>query len=247
MPVHFLEIRKPEDTKKIWRYMDFARFIIMLRHKLRFLRTDQFKDELDTSMESYLRQIHRTPTESKPISPKVLQGTKKVDNLWRKVTYANCWHISNDESALLWDKYSQYRQALVIQSTFGSLKKALQNAPQIIKIGAIVYDTHELTPQETQQLHISHVNIPFQAFIKQPYCKDEQELRAVIHDAKNKGKTHIDIEVDLNVFVDKIILAYNTPDWLLELVKNICKEYEIKAKPEKSNVYQSSILEHKRT
>ena len=110
---------KVEDDVKIWRYMDFSKFVEILdRKSLFFTRSDKFEDKFEGSYPKA-----NFDSSNKNYQEDFLVWSKKVRERIRPYMLINCWHINQCESSAMWKLYSQCNEAIAIQTTFGNLKK----------------------------------------------------------------------------------------------------------------------------
>jgi len=95
--MHSRFIAPTNPNTKIWRYMDFTKFLSLLEDSsLYFTRSDRFEDVYEGS----------TPHANAEMLESVYAGTEAIHNLkawtdlmtWtRKWTYINCWHMNKGE------------------------------------------------------------------------------------------------------------------------------------------------------
>src|SRR5688500_2598177 len=120
----------PEDQNaKIWRYIDYAKFVsLMDRKSLFFTKAINFDDPYEGTVPKYndmsRRQVyqdtkHRFKDDEQfeyflRTSPDV---NKSIHDRFRKSILINSWHLNDYESAAMWDLYSQRNAGIAIQST----------------------------------------------------------------------------------------------------------------------------------
>ena len=127
--------KKPEnENAKIWRYMDFTKFVSMLDTKsLYFTRIDLLEDKFEGSVpKSFYSSMSSEKIEMlKAFYPKsyksrikksektALKKSKKnleINLARRKWTFVNCWHVNEDESAAMWKLYLKSNEGVAIQT-----------------------------------------------------------------------------------------------------------------------------------
>jgi hypothetical protein len=143
-------LKQPSDPDvKVWRYMDFAKYVSMLETgALWFTRADKlgesFEDKLGDPFEGTIagatrernREMHKwvalKKSESLPTNnerDRFVEASMESDlrsNEWhRKWTYVNCWHMNKHESAAMWRLYARTNEAVAIQSTYARLRACL--------------------------------------------------------------------------------------------------------------------------
>ncbi len=226
---------KPEnENAKIWRYMDFTKFISLLDNsKLFFARTDKLGDPFEGSYSKANRRM-------KPTIYKLPNG-RQIRSSWSDIykrlkmfIYINSWHMNKDESAAMWKLYLKSEEGIAIQSTYNRLKDSLRDENHDVFIGTIQYMDYDKEP-------IPSGNVLYPFVHKRTSFAHEQELRAIIavlspmeltlrgkiRPAKSAPRDGITVPVDLAILIDKIYLAPTSPKWLLELVKSVTKKYQL--------------------
>ena len=232
--------KKPEnENAKIWRYMDFTKFVSLVdKSALFFPRADRLDDPFEGSFPEATVKLRpelykdKIPTNAIPF----LSSFKK--NIV-KFTAINSWHLSEYESAAMWKIYLKSNEGIAIQSTFGLLKSSLKDENHDIFIGKVQYiDFKKDLISERRLTPFVH---------KRKSFEHEQELRAVIQELRTKKSGEIDfskplfddgiyIAVDLDTLIDKIHLAPTSPEWLHELVESVTRKYGLS-----KEVLQSSL------
>jgi hypothetical protein len=222
-----------KDSVKIWRYMDFTKFVSVLdRSALYFVRIDKFREN-DPFEGSYpksnidlIKAGHGTISRARLIS-----FGKLIKYLSKRVAI-NSWHINENESAAMWKLYLKSNEGIAVQSTFGRLKKSFTDKTRVIYIGRVKYINYERDS-------IDDTNIFFPLLHKRESFKHEQELRAVLGVLKQtKGKVtttsipkkfltdhQLYVPIDLNTLIENIYLAPTCPNWIYTLVTSVTKKY----------------------
>jgi len=232
---------KPEDENaKIWRYMDFTKFISLLdKSALFFARADTLNDPFEGSYSKANIQL-RPEIYKNGIPPKALEDASKFYKFNTKCTVINCWHLNEHESAAMWRLYLKSNEGIAIVSTFNRLKDCFKAGNHNIHIGKVKYIDYE-----KDWLPEGNTFYPF--VHKRKSFEHEQELRAVIQEHSYKKSGGIDwfkppfddgiyVQVDLNVLIDKIYLAPTSPQWLFKLVISVTRKYGLD-----QEVLQSSL------
>jgi len=216
-------------TTYIWRYLDLSKFVHLISTKtLHFSRIDQFTDKFEGS---YPRK-------------NLIDWQNKYPEVgdfkhWRKFACVSCWYKSEHESASMWELYTQNNQGLSIRSTTDRLKNSVKDTGVFIeKIKYIDFLRGK-----------ADILTPNQAFLyKRIEFKCEDEVRAVLFKLppnagfdngfpifgsveKNDGfpENGIDIPVDCNNLIDKIVLSPYSKKWFKEVVKNLLMRFTFKS------------------
>lgn len=234
---------KPENENvKIWRYMDFTKFMSLLdRSALFFTRADKLGDPFEGSFPKVNVELRPEIYKDK-IPPSALKSFSKLRMSFLKCTIVNCWHLNEYESAAMWKLYLKSNEGIGIQSTFNRLINCLKDGNHHTFIGRVKYIDYE-----KDWIPEGNSLIPFVR--KRKSFEHERELRAVIQDFSYNKNGEINllkppfdeglyIPVDLNLLVDRVYLAPTSPKWLFELVESVIKKYHLK-----KEVHQSSLDE----
>jgi hypothetical protein len=119
------EFTQPSNEQvKVWRYMDFTKFVSLLdSQQLYFTRVDKFDDPFEGS----LPKINVAARQHFPdgITPevrealiKVMANTGEINQKWPRFHAINCWHMNEHESAAMWKLYLKSNEGISIQSTY---------------------------------------------------------------------------------------------------------------------------------
>ncbi|MBI5030650.1 MAG: hypothetical protein HZB51_08990 [Chloroflexi bacterium] len=139
---------------RIWRYMDFTKFVSMLEHQgLFFTRADLIGDAFEGSFARQNIEQRRT-TYSGLDWEKVMQLFELYKSQ-RAYLLLNCWHINDQESAAMWKLYAKSNEAIAVQSTFAHLRSVLAAKVGIGMVNYIDYD-HARIPEGNIFFPIMH-------------------------------------------------------------------------------------------
>jgi hypothetical protein len=232
------------ENAKIWRYMDFTKFVSLLdTSSLFFTRVDTLDDPFEGSCPiEVLQQIHKKLNIATEI--KYARGFFALVN---KFTAVNCWHINEYESAAMWKSYLKSNEGIAIQSTFKHLKDSLRDMEHDIFIGEVRYIDYD----KLDTLVDPNEVFEFPVIFKRKVFQHEQELRAVIRKFPEGGlqpsskptiNLGIPVPVDLAVIIDKIYLAPTSSAWQLELLESVIKKYKLNKEIVQSSIYDKPLL-----
>ena len=206
---------------KIWRYLDFPKFVALLTSRcLFFCQLDQLKKEdpfEGTVSSSWSRQAELV----RPGLDVPLRDSVRKQRPWVLV---NCWHMNEHESTVMWKHYAGSDCSVCVQSTFARLDDCL---PEDVFLGTVKYISYEEEPMDFG-------NLFFPIMHKRKSFEHERELRAVRCDVQacekgmerppNCGES---IPVDLGKLIQNIYVAPSAPEWFLKLVEDICTKFEL--------------------
>ncbi|WP_322372731.1 hypothetical protein [Bacillus cereus] len=222
-------IETPAEEVKIWRYMDFTKFVSLLdQRKLYLTRSDEFADKFEgtypTLIESRLGNIS-----NQDIARQIIEISKKT----RKRTFINCWHINECESAAMWNLYLKSEEGIVVQSTVGKLKESLKQEKKDLYIGKVKYKNYDVDYIEGD-CHLK----PF--IHKRSSFEHEKEMRIIYQLDKQVEVDDVmvgeQIDCNLDALIENIYVAPESPGWFKDVVTSICKKYDIDVQVKQSKL-----------
>lgn len=222
----------PDDpTTKIWRHMDFTKFVSMLENEgLFFARVDCLDDPFEGSYARGNEAIRNLIPEEYRAHPFVFGQMRSAAKWLSQRVVVNCWHMSEYESAAMWKLYARTEEAICIQSTYERLRHCLPNK---VYIGQVKYIDYE-------REYIPEGNLFWPFMHKRRSFEHERELRAVTvlwpRESGALPESGIWVRVDLNHLIEKIYVAPAAPPWFSDLASKVVARYALD-KP----VIQSSL------
>jgi len=230
---------KPDDENiKIWRYLDFAKFLDILdTSTLFFAGSDKVSDKFEGSLtqrnvvlqaidlKQKLKMFEKAGV-PKSIINKVTKQNQDFSRLIKQYTLLSCWHMNEYESAAMWKVYLRSDKGVAIQSTFKNLVKSFEDYHEndifIGKIKYIDYDTAS----------IPRKNAIYPFVYKMKSFEYERELRAVICKWTDVGEPVYDngirVPVNLDTLIETIYLSPLKEQWFNNVVKSVLKKYNLK-------------------
>jgi hypothetical protein len=250
-----IPIETPDNNQKIWRYMDFSKYVDLLTTgELHFTRADKLEDPYDCSAMQFFGEPY------KQLPPQAKEWARKVNTFGRLFVYLNCWHMNDVQSAALWKLYSENKyETIAIQSTFGKLDSEIKlKWPRDgIFISKVKYDPENAgepldeIPGGKLFTALGWENIIY----KRPSFAHEKELRAFIYQRVDKlrendtlrNEAHLEklmkerdpyirIKITPSALIEKVYVSPLAKDWFVELVKNVSGE--LKDRVLKSDLYE---------
>lgn len=121
----------PDPDTPIWRYVEYPKFNWMLQtRQLHFHQAAEQEDPYEGGIPKAVEERHKASD-----TPFSFDEYRDVAKHSRELTFLNCWHINDKESAGMWDLYGRSGRSIAIKSTVGKLDEAL-NAGTDYPIGA---------------------------------------------------------------------------------------------------------------
>ncbi|PHS03434.1 MAG: hypothetical protein COA88_15850 [Kordia sp.] len=240
--------KQPENPNlKLWRYMDFKKFVSLISKKgLFFCRADLFQDPYEGSYSQANKSMRdkvysdESGTLSKTIDDALEFQNTTLAKFRRQWYYVNCWHANEFESAAMWDLYSDGDGAIAIQTNYQNLQNHL---PDQCYMGLINYIDYR-----TEWLPEGNTFYPFMH--KRKSFMHENEVRVIINDeasipTNDKGwnldsknpKYGEFVPIELNEIISEITISPLTPSWMVEAIKDVCEKYGVSSPIKLSDLY----------
>jgi hypothetical protein len=158
----------------IWRYMDLARYAVLLNRGLHFASANSFQDPWEASFcLNDLKQFREANTQLTAIE---IQGLwdKRISSKRKSLSRlgVSCWHISDHESSALWEIYQPKGLGIAVKSTVSRLYQSIIDSERRIETLPIKYSNyHEIDATDDPYLLLTR---------KRPEFLYENEIRFVI-------------------------------------------------------------------
>ncbi|MFH1370316.1 MAG: hypothetical protein ABII09_03395 [Planctomycetota bacterium] len=251
-------------NSKIWKNMDFTKFVSLHEKKTLYLsRIDKLGDPFEGST-TIVNKLFIRMVNSENIKRLRKQGASEeqisdMENLFKKVEkkgdeleilkelrkdiYVSCWHLSEHESAAMWNLYLKSNEGIAIQSTYKRFKNCFNNKIAEVYIGQVRYmDYHAefLRPGYGYGYYMH----------KRKSFEHENELRALVakHELSESlgGKPRtgdgIYVSVNINTLLEKVVVSPESPMWVANLVKDVVKRYGLRKRVEISSLNERPLF-----
>ncbi len=228
--------RYPPIQTKIWRYMDFSKFVSLIDTKsLHFSVIEKLEDKFEGSITqadferemSNLNSLVSFAPDFADVSVQVYDNHSDMRKLFRRLIYVNCWCMNEHESQAMWKLYVRSRKGVAIQTTFKRLSESFSECRESVYIGEINYSPFTSKPN-------GHFIRPF--LHKLPSFEYEHELRAVVsripmehpeippfvNEPVSIGEF---IRVNLDTLMEQIVVSPESGGGFFDLVKSVTEKY----------------------
>jgi len=201
---------------KIWRYMDFAKFVSLLSTKtLWFARADRLQDdplEAVSEVIPYIAPVEPNPGEQ-IYSVAAEAARRQLKDLNKKI-FINCWTKREDQSTAMWKLYATHERGVAIQSRVQRLDNAIK-LPDGVDRQQLHLAAVEYVPTDTRQTSDLARFVPFPlsevmkpAFMKRACFDHEHEWRAALlqwnPDLTFRDVHGIDVSVDIEELIEDV-------------------------------------------
>jgi len=252
--------KTPADNTKIWRYMDFTKFVDIIDRRKMFFPTVAMLQKIDpfegSFPKAYIDYFNAnlddifTPetwkTFNKESAPKDFSRARKSMS---KFVAVSCWNKQDEQSAALWKIYCSTFNGIAIESTIGRLKDSLQSEERGINIGEVEYIDH-FSPEPSDLIPKTPVKTPDDILYKVFTYKGksfnyENEVRAIVELPKLKKVSQFqakfikyhkgyNAKIDPKLLIEKVHLTPMTINkdskWQKNVVKSVLVKYGLNKK-----------------
>jgi hypothetical protein len=224
--------RSPDHPSlKVWRYMDFPKFVAMLAHgALHFCRVAQFDDPFEGSYTAstiaeearWLTEIANRPDMKPSETAQFMHILSSMPNRrkWDRENGAaiNCWHANEHESAAMWALYLSTKEGIAVQSTFERLCNSFEKAQFPVFVGMVNYIDYE-----KDSFPLGNT---FQPFLhKRKSFEHEKEVRAIISHtvtvpdgSPTPPVEPQNVEINLETLIEHVHISPQAPEWFHQVV-----------------------------
>lgn len=229
----FIPLVKPEPDTRIWRYMDFYKFLALIRinimvgkFALFFPQLSKLEDQYEGTLGYLLKEhflhekAHQPNLEGQQdIESSMKMGSKLQEN-FRESSIVTCWYISRGESMGMWKTYGSRGYSIAIQSTVERLNKALEIPNDAVMVSSKVF-------YSLQEMKLWWNDPYLTMLLKRSEFAFEQEYRIILdkiltdRDRLIGGKY---ISVDVQTLIENVYVDPNAPKWVFNLIKEVTIE-----------------------
>lgn len=261
----------PEDENaKIWRYIDFTKYVSLLDTKsLYFARVDRLDDKFEGSvpnsfypstspetielMKEYFPDSYQSYIKESGNELKQNKKASTINMARRRWTFVNCWHMNEVESAAMWKLYLKSNEGVAVQTTYKFLCESFCKSEYDEWIGLVKYIDYSKDKMPSD-------NSNYRFVYKRKSYDYEKELRAVIRkypiSEKDLKSGSISLEklaevgvypegqqipVDLETLVQRVYVSPYAEEWFASLVLSITEKYKLEKNVTKSSLSDDPV------
>lgn len=236
---------EPPSEARLWRYMDFVKFVSLLDSaQLQFARADLLGDPWEGSLPTPLANLRGTPEETE--GPSNTWNLSHSGEHVRYRTYISCWHESEHESAAMWRLYGGESRSIAITTTFDAFKVAFgddtsAHGPFAAKVRYVDYRkatfsvNNGFLPFVHKRQSYEHEREVRAMFTRAPTTDSDRDERNLTVLARTRPPT-IGLPVDLALLIKEIRVDPAAPAWFTELVGSVAGRYHLAAPVERSSL-----------
>jgi hypothetical protein len=221
LPPHTLAL---DDSLVVWRYMTFPSFVSLLQRRELFFpklatlaKRDPYEGKLPRKILEDLA-CRYCPEHVRNPYPDGETFARAAERRNREGRVVNCWHISEVESAAMWNLYSGDR-GLAIRTTLGGLKRSFAPDSRPVYISQVEYLDFSDTAGPTLPYH--------SGYAKRRSFAHERELRACTFISEGDVSPGAFVVVDLAVLIDAVFVAPESEPWIRDVAEGAMSVYGV--------------------
>ena len=217
----------------IWRYMDLAKFVLMLESQaLHFARASILEDKFEGAMSIPSVEVRRKLF---PDAPEDMLSS--AGNRFRDYTYLSCWHMNDHESLAMWKLYQGGEpKGIAVRSSYRRLSESIID-PRPVYLAMVRYIDYE-----SDLIPVGNI---FYAFAhKRKSFEFEQEIRGIFlaeplvttddtldesgwpkSEWAPEGPPVVPISVDLDKLVETVYVSPKASAWFADVVRDVIARY----------------------
>jgi len=244
-----IHIGENDDKRRIWRYLDFPRFLALLENKaIHFSHVSSFEDRYDGMFNCLNADDFYDITDegkiiridSSSLDPRSSENSAKFKEFlgrnhqtWLNATGVSCWRIAEGESHAMWRAYLKSDEGVAIESTVDNLIRAVSPGDYKLAIGKVRYIDYS-----QEKIPIDNLLNAF--FYKNIYFEHEKELRLIcyilnermpgpvpLENPQSIPKNGVDLPVDLSFLITAIYISPYAASWFGDIVAAVAKRFAL--------------------
>jgi len=198
------QLETPSDSRqRMWRYMSTSRLQELLElEQLYFRRVSRFGDGLEGRLTRRSRDRLRSWFVQHGSAPHIAEEEMRVYEGHSNAFFANCWHMRNHESYLMWRAYAT--KGVAVQTTFERIQASFDKTPHTVDGGVVSYVDFEREHTGLGQVftHVTTKDLPYE---------DEREFRLLLwtHDPANVSLQGAGdgalVNVDTRMLIERVV------------------------------------------
>jgi hypothetical protein len=234
------------ENQRIWRYLDFTKFVSLLdRKELFFVCAQKLEDPYEGLFsDATMKALKKIPNDS-PYA--IIKDRQKWQLSRKESVYISCWCMNNYESAAMWKLFVNAIEGVALCSTFRRLRDSFRdNGSLKVNIGMVEYMDYD---KQTQR--IGNILLPF--LWKRESFEYEKELRAIIcindekkreelKESKKLSSDGVYIPIEISTLIEKIFISPKAEGWFKDLVSSVVNKYDCKIEPEQSELTAKPLI-----
>ena len=215
--------KTPDDTAKVWRYMDYDKFRSFIEENYLYFCSINTLKKYDPFEGSYY--ACKLLNEVDPLDA---QEFARKEDMCGPPIAVNCWHLSEYQSMAMWKIYSG-EKGIAIQTSVAKLKEAFNKLSDSIRLGEISY-TDAPIDHPTGWTADKFIR----CMTKRKCFEFEKEVRALVWDTSDLSRVDdgsAKIPIEINSLLENVYLSPESGDAIVENVVSLINQNNIKITP----------------
>lgn len=235
--MYYTDYEIPKDDSILWRFMDLAKFISLLKDRALFMtRADKFEDHFEGAVclledsDRYNEALadYYSDITGGSVSDTIIEEEHRGIQLIRKNSFLSCWFESPYESIAMWRLYASGHDSMgvAIKTTVGHLKKSIGRD---VEIGRIEYiDYSKEWPNANEALWRKRISFEYE---------HEVRIRIITEGGLSPNPPEFrQLPVDLNYLIESVYVSPMAESWFKDVVVDVLRRYGLDKK-----VYHSAL------
>ena len=241
---------EPKDRNaRLWRYMDFAKFLSILDKRALFFPSIATLSAVDPyeGEPAFITLIKSARSQGAD----ELRRLRLQNRVFANLNFFSCWHMNDSESDAMWKVYLKSAEGVAIQSTVGSLIACFHNTPDTVYMGEVQYIDHAtFTPtlpllgysfymfkrlafQHEREVRVGTYrgDVNPEYFTDQGWLKLPTENITIENILQSPGRKGVYVDIDVSQLIRKVVVSPFAADWFSDLVisssKKLGYEFEV--------------------
>ena len=236
---YYTDYEIPKDDSVIWRFLDVAKFISLLKERALFMtRADKFEDQFEGAVcsladsdkyDAALTDYYSEVLEGKPVDERLIENEHHAIQLIRKNSFLSCWFEGSYESIAMWRLYASGKESkgVAIKSSVGRLKKAIRHP---VEIGRIAYiDYSKEWPNANEALWRKRLSFEYE---------HEVRVRIITEGGLSPPPPKfMYLPVGLDELIESVYVSPMAEPWFKDVVEDVLRKYGL----EEKKVFHSAL------
>lgn len=235
---------------KIWRYLDFAKFLSLLStSSLYFSRIDQLDDNLEGSPTA--SQLERVEAILRDHPDHRSLDALSMARIARRWVYVSCWHENENEDRAMWKLYGKEDNTIAVVSTAHRLANAVLGVAGTYMfsiVARVLYIDH----REDEFAAVANAQVVEPFVHKDRAYAYEKEIRALLcseqwwklDSSSEPDASGVMVPVVLEELIAEIVVPPGSPVFIENAVREILHDrYRLKVPVVRSRLDRPGLLD----
>jgi len=192
----------PSRDSVVWRYMDLAKYLSLIRRSELYFTRRSGLEALDP-WEGFLGS-----------SSHLSADERNFLGEWQRRPYINCWHVGSGESAAMWEVYKGRGFGVAVRSEWKRLGDSLDGEDVSVWGELVRYVDYDEDGPEWE-------NVYNPLFYKRKAFEFEHEARLIVQSVDDDAPEGRGIHVDIPTLIESVVVSPFEPAWVADLIAEV--------------------------